>query len=42
MFFNGTNHFDGAVGVTQCPIPPGATFDYEIDTSLNVSVQRLS
>lgn len=34
MFFNGTNHFDGAVSTTQCPIPPGQTLDYEIDTSL--------
>lgn len=24
----------GPVGVTQCGIPPGGTFDYEIDTSL--------
>lgn len=33
MFFNGTNHFDGAVSTTQCPIPPGQTLDYVIDTS---------
>jgi iron transport multicopper oxidase len=37
MFFNGTNYFDGATGVTQCGIPNGKTFDYDIDTSLNVS-----
>jgi iron transport multicopper oxidase len=36
MFFNGTGYFDGAVGITQCGIPNGHTFDYEIDTSLNV------
>lgn len=35
MMFNGTNHFDGAMGVTQCGIPPGETLDYSIDTSLN-------
>ncbi len=35
MFFNGTNYFDGAMGVTQCGIPPGETLDYHIDTSLN-------
>ena len=33
MFFNGTNHYDGAVSTTQCPIPPGQTLDYHIDTS---------
>jgi iron transport multicopper oxidase len=32
MFFNATSWFDGAVGVTQCGIPPGQTFTYEIDT----------
>ena len=34
MFFNGTSWYDGAVGVTQCSIPPGETMDYHIDTSL--------
>ena len=33
LFFNGTNHYDGAVSTTQCPIPPGQTLDYHIDTS---------
>ena len=28
LFQNGTNEMDGAVWVTQCPIPPGATFTY--------------
>lgn len=32
MFFNATSWFDGAVGVTQCGIPPGQTFTYEVDT----------
>ncbi|EIW71885.1 multi-copper oxidase, partial [Tremella mesenterica DSM 1558] len=34
MFFNGTNYYDGAVGITQCSIPPGETLDYHIDTKL--------
>ncbi|KAJ3270906.1 ferroxidase fet3 [Borealophlyctis nickersoniae] len=29
LFFNTTNYFDGAAGVTQCGIPPGETFTYE-------------
>ncbi|KAI0790435.1 Fet3 protein [Abortiporus biennis] len=35
MFFNSTSWMDGALGVSQCGIPPGATFDYvvPIDTS---------
>jgi len=33
-FFNGTNYFDGAVGVTQCPIPPGESLTYEIPVDL--------
>ena len=36
MFFNNTNWFDGAVGVTQCPIPSEETFTYDIDTSIQV------
>lgn len=27
----GSNHMDGAVGVTQCPIPAGESFTYEFD-----------
>ncbi|ORX38813.1 Cupredoxin [Kockovaella imperatae] len=34
MFFNHSNWYDGAVGVTQCSLPPGQTMDYSIDTSL--------
>ncbi|CAD6564626.1 MAG: ferroxidase fet3 [Tremellales sp. Tagirdzhanova-0007] len=34
MFFNGTNYFDGAVGITQCSIPMNNTLSYTIDTSL--------
>ncbi|KZT59090.1 multicopper oxidase [Calocera cornea HHB12733] len=34
IFFNGSSYFDGAVFVTQCPIQPGATLDYEIPTDL--------
>ncbi|PWN46548.1 putative iron transport multicopper oxidase [Violaceomyces palustris] len=29
MFFNQTGYFDGAVSITQCPIPQGQTFTYE-------------
>lgn len=28
LFMNGTTYMDGTVGVTQCPIPPGASFTY--------------
>jgi iron transport multicopper oxidase len=31
FFQNGTNHMDGAVGVTQCAIPPGSSFTYEFE-----------
>ncbi|KAJ4520486.1 hypothetical protein HRR83_002491 [Exophiala dermatitidis] len=27
----GTNHMDGVGGVTQCPIPPGFTFQYDFN-----------
>ncbi|KAI8986650.1 Fet3 protein [Trametes punicea] len=30
MFFNSTPWMDGAVGVSQCGIPPGQTFDYVV------------
>lgn len=30
FFQNGTSHMDGAVGVTQCAIPPGESFTYHI------------
>ncbi|KDQ60117.1 Ferroxidase [Jaapia argillacea MUCL 33604] len=30
MFFNSTSWMDGAVGVAQCGIPPGDTFDYVV------------
>ncbi|KAF8490612.1 laccase [Gautieria morchelliformis] len=30
MFFNKTSWADGAVGTTQCGIPPGAEFTYEV------------
>ncbi|KAK4688038.1 iron transport multicopper oxidase, partial [Tremellales sp. Uapishka_1] len=34
LFFNGTNHYDGAVMINQCAIPEGETLSYEIDTDL--------
>ncbi|KAH7105424.1 Fet3 protein [Auriculariales sp. MPI-PUGE-AT-0066] len=33
MFFNATSWYDGATMVTQCGIPPGATFDYVVPIS---------
>ncbi|PWN26507.1 putative Fer1-iron transport multicopper oxidase [Jaminaea rosea] len=33
MFFNGTGYYDGAVGITQCPIPPNESFSYEVHNS---------
>lgn len=30
MFFNSTSWMDGAMGVSQCGIPPGQTFDYVV------------
>ncbi|KAG9005058.1 ferroxidase fet3 [Tulasnella sp. 427] len=30
MFLHNSSYFDGAVGVTQCPIPQGASFSYEV------------
>ncbi|CAD6565171.1 MAG: ferroxidase fet3 [Cyphobasidiales sp. Tagirdzhanova-0007] len=35
IFFNSSSFYDGAVGVSQCGIPPGESFDYEFDTSIN-------
>ena len=34
LFQNGTSHMDGAVGATQCGIPPGASFTYDFTVSL--------
>ena len=36
-FFNGSNYYDGAVGLTQCPIPSGEELTYEIPVDLQVS-----
>ncbi|EPS45166.1 hypothetical protein H072_850 [Dactylellina haptotyla CBS 200.50] len=33
LFHNGSNWMDGTAGVTQCPIPPGESFTYEIKTT---------
>ncbi|KAI9877321.1 MAG: hypothetical protein M1830_004251 [Pleopsidium flavum] len=33
LYMNGTTHMDGAVGVSQCSIPPGASFTYEFMVS---------
>lgn len=33
LYMNGSNHMDGPVGTTQCPIPPGASFTYNFTVS---------
>ena len=35
MYQNGTNEMDGPVMVTQCPVPPGATFTYNFTVNQN-------
>lgn len=35
MFQNGTNEMDGPSMVTQCPIPPGASFTYDFAVNQN-------
>ena len=30
LFQNGTNWMDGTSGITQCPIPPGTSFTYNL------------
>ena len=37
MFQNGTSHMDGAVGVTQCPIPPGSSMKYNFTVRLRAA-----
>lgn len=32
-FFNGSSYYDGAIGITQCPVPPGMSMTYDIPTS---------
>ncbi|KZT62420.1 multicopper oxidase [Calocera cornea HHB12733] len=34
MYFNTTSYYDGATWVTQCPIPPGQSITYEIETDI--------
>ncbi|EXJ87323.1 hypothetical protein A1O3_04282 [Capronia epimyces CBS 606.96] len=31
LYMNGTTHMDGVGGVTQCPIPPGSSFQYDFN-----------
>ncbi|KAI0429391.1 multicopper oxidase-domain-containing protein [Xylaria sp. FL1042] len=33
IFQNGTNWMDGAAGVTQCPIPPGQSYEYKFNVT---------
>lgn len=37
LYQNGTTDMDGPVGVTQCPIAPGASFTYDFLVSLTVN-----
>jgi iron transport multicopper oxidase len=39
MFQNKTTHMDGAVGATQCAIPPGAKFTYNFTASISPESQ---
>lgn len=34
LYMNGTTHMDGAVGVSQCSIPIGGSFVYEVQVSI--------
>jgi iron transport multicopper oxidase len=36
----GQSYMDGAVGVSQCPVPPGSSFTYEWNVSLHTVVER--
>ncbi|KAG8856957.1 ferroxidase fet3 [Tulasnella sp. 330] len=36
MFLRNHSYFDGAVGISQCPIPPGYSFDYTIPTDMQI------
>ena len=40
IYQNGTANMDGATGVSQCPIPPGATFTYDFKVYLFIWVHR--
>lgn len=33
MFFNNVSYYDGAVGVTQCGIPTGFEYTYDVDVA---------
>ncbi|KAJ2890527.1 ferroxidase fet3, partial [Coemansia aciculifera] len=33
FFQNGTNHYDGAVGATECGIPPGGSYSYKMNVT---------
>lgn len=42
MYQNGTTHMDGPVGVSQCQIPPGYSFQYNFTVSLQLQPLFLS
>ncbi len=42
LYMNGTTHMDGPVGVSQCSIPPGASFTYNFMVSASYLLQCCS
>lgn len=42
LFMNGTNEMDGVVGVTQCGVPPGASFTYNFTVRSSLPEHSLS
>jgi iron transport multicopper oxidase len=38
---NGTSEMDGAVGFSQCPIPPGHSFTYDFNVSFTCHIHCL-
>lgn len=40
LYMNGSTHMDGPAGVSQCSIPPGASFTYDFKVGLNPGRSR--
>ena len=38
IYMNGTTEMDGTAGVSQCAIPPGASFTYNFTVALRISI----
>ena len=41
LYMNGSTHMDGPVGVSQCAIPPGASFTYDFRVSRELNASRI-